>query len=138
MADFNLPPPAQPVVEQPAPVATGGAVAVVANEPAPLTVENNEAALFQRVSNALDLLGIDPAVVKSHVVAQLEACAAAYIGATVGNDRNVLQAQGVRLLAGLHALFAQASKAPSHDEVRAIVRDEVAKADAPKPDSATE
>lgn len=113
MADLNLPPPVPVVVEQPAPGPAGGAVAVVPNAPAPLAVENNEAALMQRVSNALDVLGIDPAVVKTHIVAQLENCAAAYLNAKVGNDKDVLQAQGIRILAGLHALFATAKPAPA-------------------------
>jgi hypothetical protein len=105
MADLNLPPPVQPVVETVAPGPMPGAVVVDSTSPAPLVVvDDNEDAVMQRVSNALDKLGIDPGIVKAHIVAQLEAAAAAYENAKVGQDKSFLQAQGYRLLAAFHAI----------------------------------
>jgi hypothetical protein len=105
MADLNLPPPvalAPPVAD---PVPTSGAIPPGGSQAAP-AVETGltEDEVMQRVSNALNKLGIDPTTVKAHIVAQLEAAAAAYESAVVGNDKNLWQAQGVRLLAAFHAV----------------------------------
>lgn len=113
---LNLPVAVQPIVETAPPGPVVGAVAFTPDQPAPVVVENNESAILQRVANAADILGINLEDVKSHLTMQLEAAAAAFVNAKVGSDKTFLQAEGVRIMAGLAAMFAHSSPPPVVDE----------------------
>jgi hypothetical protein len=113
MADLNLPA-AAPPPPPPVPVgSTMGNVTVKPAEPAPVDTTVTESDLLQKVSNALAVLGIDPATVKAHVVAQLEAAASAFASTSIPHDKSAIQAEGMRLLAAIHALFSASAPAPA-------------------------
>lgn len=112
MAYLNLPPPLVPVEVPNVASPTTGAVVTDPGFPLPVVDPNiTEDAVLQKVSNALNVLGIDAGAVKAHIAAQLEAAAAAFVNAKVPGDKTFFQAEGFRLLAAFHAVVGTSAPA---------------------------
>jgi hypothetical protein len=109
---LDLPAAAPPPAPVPPVGSTMGNVTVQPAEPAPVDTTVTEDDLKQKAANALAVLGIDPATVKAHIVAQLEAAASAFANTSIPHDKSAIQAEGIRLLAALHALFTASSAPP--------------------------
>lgn len=84
------------------------AVVVVPDQPAPPVQATTQDEFMQRVSQALQKLGINPQTIKDELphllLAELEAAAAGAQNAKIPSDAGLWRSIGLRVIAALHAL----------------------------------